>query len=400
MQLENHIADLLKQHNCVIVPEFGGFIANYESAWINHSRGIIYPPHKQILFNGNLTQNDGLLANDLVMKMTISYADALAKISAEVKYWRKHLQDGDRIELGEIGFLFLQNDQVVFEQDREVNLLLQAYGLKQVSFMEFNATSAKQAVTVKPSHVKPEPIPVSTTTSQTTKVETQKINKPSVLAKKQKNTTPVIALNADEKIEVVASTEDPQIIPIAQPKKARNYKYAVAAAVVLPAIFYAYWIPMKTDFLNTGNVQMSDFNPFNEQAKSTYHQRQSAFAVNVSGDWKSWEELTATLPEHVAVYNLELNEELYIPVRLDAATDVSVFNAEGAFHIVAGCFSVESNATSFVAQLADKGYTGGIVDQHKGLYRVSAGAFTSEAEAESALDRLENDGFSGWILKK
>jgi hypothetical protein len=40
------------------------------------------------------------------------------------------LEEGHRIELEEIGFLFLQNNQVVFEQNREVNLLLQAYGLK------------------------------------------------------------------------------------------------------------------------------------------------------------------------------------------------------------------------------------------------------------------------------
>jgi hypothetical protein len=52
----------------VIVPEFGGFIANYESAWINRQRALIFPPYKQILFNGNLTQNDGLLANELVIK--------------------------------------------------------------------------------------------------------------------------------------------------------------------------------------------------------------------------------------------------------------------------------------------------------------------------------------------
>src|SRR5688572_21606230 len=123
MKLENHISNLLKQHNCVIVPNFGGFIANYESAWINHSCLFIYPPFNQVLFNGNLTQNDGLLANELVQTMMISYADALAKISVEVKYWRKHLEAGDRIELNEIGFLFLQNGQVVFEQNREVNLL-------------------------------------------------------------------------------------------------------------------------------------------------------------------------------------------------------------------------------------------------------------------------------------
>jgi hypothetical protein len=387
----------------VIVPEFGGFIANYESAWINHARNLIYPPHKQILFNGNLVQNDGLLANELMIKMSFSYAVAQEKMAEQVKYWRNQLQDGERIELGEIGFLFLQNDQVVFEQNREANLLLQAYGFKQVTFTHYKLTSAKQAVTVEPSFIAAKKITQSTEVGvePVKKVESTKINKPSVFAKKQKNSTPVIALSVNEKIEpVVTDSEEQQVIPLTR-KKARNYKYAVAAAVVLPALFYAYWIPMKTDFLNTGRVQVSDFNPFNEQAKAVYHQRDSAFVMDdFSSGWKSWDELTGTLPGHVAVYNLELNEELYIPVRLDVDSDGSAFNANGSFHIIAGCFSVENNANSFVAQLVEKGYAAGIVDQHKGLYRVSAGAFNNESEAESALDKLESEGFSAWILKK
>jgi cell division protein FtsN len=394
MQLENHISSLLKQHNCVIVPEFGGFIANYESAWINASRGIIYPPHKQVLFNANLIQNDGLLANELVQAMMISYADALAKISAEVKYWRKHLEAGDRIELNEIGFLFLQNGQIVFEQNREVKLLLQAYGLKQVNFVPYG-TIAKEITTSVVTPKKPIVAKSSkpTTTQPTTSVAKEKA--------KTKKATLVISLNTEEPIEHLHEARDNQVISITQPKKSRNYKYAVAAAVILPVMFYAYWIPMKTDFLNTGKVQVSDFNPFNEPANATYQKRDSVFTMDLSSDWRSWEELTGTLPAHVAVYNLELTEELYIPVQLEGVEpDAGIFNADGAFHIVAGCFSVEANANNYVSQLVEKGYVAGVVDQNKGLFRVSAGSFNSESEAESALDTFEKDGFSGWILKK
>ncbi|MBK9592334.1 MAG: SPOR domain-containing protein [Crocinitomicaceae bacterium] len=410
MQLEGHISNLLKHHNCVIVPEFGGFIANYESAWINRQRALIFPPYKQILFNGNLTQNDGLLANELVIKTAVSYSEALAKISVQVKDWRKKLEEGHRIELEEIGFLFLQNNQVVFEQNREVNLLLQAYGLKQVSFVDF-AIKEVQEKTVELKPIVEQPV------LKVVEKDRAKVNKDSVKADrlvvktdsqktvKAKEEIPVIALNTDEEIEAVeVSQEDPKVIPLnREKKKSRNYKYAVAAAVILPVMFYTYWIPMKTDFLNTGKIQMTDFNPFNNQAGSVYQKRESNFNLDLTTDWKSWEELTASLPENVAVYNYELNDETYVSVRVKddslVINNSGVFVSEGSFNLIAGCFSVESNATNFVSELNSKGYSAGIVDQKNGLYRVSAGSFRSESDAESALDKFKNDGFSGWILK-
>jgi cell division protein FtsN len=410
MQLEGHISNLLKHHNCVIVPEFGGFIANYESAWINRQRALIFPPYKQILFNGNLTQNDGLLANELVLKTAVSYSDALAKISTQVKDWRKQLEEGHRIELEEIGFLFLQNNQVVFEQNREVNLLLQAYGLKQVSFVDFAIKEVEEkAVERKPVVEKPL---LSVLEKDRVKVNKDSIRPEKVVAnsaskktEKVNPDTPVIALNTEEQIEAIEVVQaDPKVIPInREKKKSGNYKYALAAAVILPVMFYAYWIPMKTDFLNTGKIQMSDFNPFNKQAASVYQKREAVFSLDLTTDWKSWEELTAALPENVAVYNYELNDETYVSVRVKddslVSSSAGVFVSEGSFNLIAGCFSVESNAVNFVSELNSKGYSAGIVDKNKGLHRVSAGSFNSEKEAESALDKFQNDGFSGWILK-
>lgn len=408
MQLEGHISNLLKHHNCVIVPEFGGFIANYESAWINRQRHLIFPPYKQILFNGNLTQNDGLLANELVLKTAVSYSDALAKIAVQVKDWRKQLEEGHRIELEEIGFLFLQNNQVVFEQNRELNLLLQAYGLKQVSFVDFAIKEVEKKV-VEQKLLVEQPV-LKVVEKDRIKVNKESVKSEHVVAKTDpkkivKTETPVIALNTDEEIEAIEiAQEGSKIIPTNQEKKkSRNYKYAAAAAVILPVMFYTYWIPMKTDFLDTGKIQMTDFNPFNNQAGSVYQKRESNFNLDLTTDWKSWEELTAALPENVAVYNYELNDETYVSVRIKDDSLVSnksgVFVSKGSFNLIAGCFSVESNATNFVSELNSKGYSAGVVDKNKGLYRVSAGSFKSEAEAESALDKFKNDGFSGWILK-
>ena len=63
MILAKHITDLLYRYDCVIVPEFGGFITNRIGAKLNESTQTFYPPTKQITFNSHLKHNDGLLAN-------------------------------------------------------------------------------------------------------------------------------------------------------------------------------------------------------------------------------------------------------------------------------------------------------------------------------------------------
>ena len=63
MQLSPYIKDLLYRYECVIIPGFGAFLANYTSATIDADSSTFYPPGKTISFNIQLQTNDGLLAN-------------------------------------------------------------------------------------------------------------------------------------------------------------------------------------------------------------------------------------------------------------------------------------------------------------------------------------------------
>ena len=56
-----YISELLFLHDCVIIPDFGGFIGKKRSAILNTTTGTLNPPSKQIVFNKNLNANDGLL---------------------------------------------------------------------------------------------------------------------------------------------------------------------------------------------------------------------------------------------------------------------------------------------------------------------------------------------------
>ena len=70
--ISKYISELLFLHDCVIIPQFGGFVGNNKSAVLNETTGIITPPSKEILFNLNLQTNDGLLINHISKSEGIS----------------------------------------------------------------------------------------------------------------------------------------------------------------------------------------------------------------------------------------------------------------------------------------------------------------------------------------
>jgi len=54
LSIDGIIGELLLRHNCVILPGFGGFIAQRQPARIDYHSGTMHPPGKSILFNRQL----------------------------------------------------------------------------------------------------------------------------------------------------------------------------------------------------------------------------------------------------------------------------------------------------------------------------------------------------------
>ena len=73
MTLATYINDLLYRYDCVIVPDFGGFVTNRIGAKVNNYTHTFTPPKKQITFNKLLKHNDGLLANYIASAENISF---------------------------------------------------------------------------------------------------------------------------------------------------------------------------------------------------------------------------------------------------------------------------------------------------------------------------------------
>jgi len=132
MILGNYINDLLYRYDCVIVPDFGGFITNKIGAKVNKFTHTFTPPTKQVTFNNLLKHNDGLLANYIAYSENISFEKASSAISLSVIRWKNELQSKP-VEIENLGSLSLTDDKkLIFEPSTHVNYLTESFGLKTI----------------------------------------------------------------------------------------------------------------------------------------------------------------------------------------------------------------------------------------------------------------------------
>jgi hypothetical protein len=132
MNLANNINDLLYRYDCVIVPNFGGFVTHRVGAKLNKDSHTFYPPTKQIAFNSHLKHNDGLLTNYVASAEQISFEKATTAISLAVLEWQNELKT-NAVQLDNLGTIILnEKQQIIFEPTKEINFLTTSFGLANV----------------------------------------------------------------------------------------------------------------------------------------------------------------------------------------------------------------------------------------------------------------------------
>lgn len=392
MQLDHLIGKLLLHNNCVVVPSFGGFVASRVSAQLDYQKGSMRPPQKAVLFNKQLINNDGLLIHAFAQENGIGFDEAALQIDAQVSIWQQDLRDGKRIEFEQVGYLFLDNEKNLrFEQDRFHNLLLASFGMGGVQFVSEQVIEAQT-----------EPLEIAPIQ--------EKIRE-----------TPIISLKPVEKqIPFVAKQTGTEKKPAPIRRAYRQagnistkrvVKY-VAAACLIPLGFYSFWLPMKTDVLESGLISTQDFNPFHKKEKATYEGGQKLDLQLENNSEATLEEQLARLPESVTTYSFDLFENgTYVHLKIkdkqadsvseNPSTNTSNENpvSNGNIQVLAGSFSNVSNAQSLKKQLLSLGFSAFTYLESNGLTRVSAGKFESLNEAQTAVEKLAEAGKSAWILK-
>ena len=139
IRLERHIEILLLTNDCVIIPNFGGFMAHHLAAHFDEQDHSYLPPTRSIGFNPLLKINDSLLAQSYVEAYDISYPEALRQIEQETEEIKQLLGEGGSYEMKDLGTLNVNSEGHYAFEPCEAGLLTPTlYGLSSFELKRLN----------------------------------------------------------------------------------------------------------------------------------------------------------------------------------------------------------------------------------------------------------------------
>ncbi len=351
-QITNLISELLYKNDCVIVPNFGGFVARHTNASFSKGNDVLYPQTKLIIFNKNLMHNDGLLATALMEKSSFTFEQATQTLADYKDYIQSLLSVKKRFELQNIGLLYTDTDNTLrFEAKSNVNFLLESFGF--------------EPITAKELRLEPE----------------QAIFKPVFEDRKVVVEQPVAQKRSYRKIAALA---------VGVPLTLALLLFAASTKPVKPLLESSvnpFYTPEKTYIPITNYNTPITALKFNEiEPLQLDNNGNASFKLSNDGNI-----LVATINDIVK------------PTLLENSSPVAKKHTsfDGNFQVVVGCFGVEANAHKLVKDLVSNHIDAGISGLNaKGLHVVSCGGFSTMEEATALLSSIKNQYPNSWVMAR
>jgi hypothetical protein len=124
------LEQLLYEHECVIIPQFGGFVVNAQDFQFNAKEGKIYPKRKCVAFNEKLKTDDRFLTTEWAKKQSISQKEASIEIIAISKELKSQISTQGYLTIGELGAFTLNSEnRLSFSPNPDFNADLSVFGL-------------------------------------------------------------------------------------------------------------------------------------------------------------------------------------------------------------------------------------------------------------------------------
>lgn len=124
------LEQVVYDHECVIIPSFGGFVVNAEGFSYNEKEGKIHPKKKCIAFNEKLKTDDRLLSTEWAKKKSISSKEASVEIQAWSKELKAQLVAEGELTVGNLGTFTLNPEKrISFAPNPAFNADLTVFGL-------------------------------------------------------------------------------------------------------------------------------------------------------------------------------------------------------------------------------------------------------------------------------
>jgi hypothetical protein len=336
--VEYYISELFFLHDCVIIPKFGGFVGNYQSAEVNSTTGFISAPSKKILFNTNLKTNDGLLITHIANQEKISLDEAHRNVDEFARHCNKKLSTSKILRIKEIGLFTLATEgNIIFLQDNTQNYNLASFGLK---------------------------------TTHHNKLFRE--NKTTEQAKSRVKTVKTVTINY------------PQIFR--------------AAAVMIPLALISYLSISQQDKITDIYAQMATLNPFSSN-ENIIPNLQGVTAETNDVIFPSISDNIEDIDNIEYVEDVEDVEDTSILDELDLEDDISTFIPSSTYYIIGGAFSEKKNAYQLLDKISKSNYNAEILDGSS-LLRVSYDYFYNREDAILALNKIKLENPRAWLLTK
>ncbi len=373
MALSRYIRDLLFRYECVIIPDFGGFLTKVVSAQIDERTNTIFPPTKRLGFNSQLLDNDGLLANYIASVDKVPYETAVNFINLEVSKWREKLINQD-ITLEEVGVFSLNNEKkLVFEPDPNANFLTDSFGLSKVVVPAVTRDDYMDEEVIFDS--------ISDVLSEEEIYVNANLHKSGIGSLLKYAATFAILLTIGYFLgkQIINNNElSKQVAGVEKDQESELNKRIQEATFEINKTLPAITIQVKKE----ENMEAEEMLQDDSTSSTTDIENDNAPESIVSED--------------NTVVNSEPKEES------KTLEPTSTISKDKRYHIVAGAFREPANATKKRDQLLAKGFDAQIVGKNKWqLTQVAFGSYATKAEAQAALNEIrKTTAKDAWLLFK
>ncbi|MBE0638906.1 MAG: SPOR domain-containing protein [Bacteroidales bacterium] len=353
MEISNYIGELLHEHDCVIMPGFGGFVCNYQPAQIHPGQHSFHPPSKKILFNKELKSNDGLLASYIAIQNGISFESALQQIEDAAGELLLRIESGERVNLVNIGILYLDTDaNIQFEQDNTVNYLKDAFGLSSFVSPPIQRNIHRQVRKTEPVYTDRRQQPKNKKNLRTATYWTSGVAATFLLIT-------LVMINFDSLNNFVKN--ETGFLPTFSSKTETHLHIAENTDPV--------WLPVQTKIIPEAQPNPQP-NQEDDLVSKNIYQMNTGADENIE-------------PKTEPVASATPVEEEIKPVAPTEKLNTRMY------HLIAGSFEKTENANILIAEYANDGYDPKIIGQaDNGYYRVSIAAFIRKEEALTELEKV------------
>ncbi|MDR2388390.1 MAG: SPOR domain-containing protein [Tannerellaceae bacterium] len=151
LRIVSHLEHLLRLHDCVVIPQLGGFVLQAVPASYVAGEHLFYPMHKEIVFNPSLKHTDGLLPGEYMNAYSVSFPQALRMVKEDVEDIKALLFKELKVSLGNVGTLRKgEEGNIVFQPGDSAFFSVSAYGLSPFQLKEWELLQREQARFVLP----------------------------------------------------------------------------------------------------------------------------------------------------------------------------------------------------------------------------------------------------------